>query len=120
VKTARVPSRAAAVLFEAGLGLRVRNSGYRSVLRAWNEEISVQVATNDLAAMVRAGLLEQRGKKRGTYYVAAGVLAALRIGLIKGRQPVDTSKLFEPLNAPTMPELPFEQSSPDAQDERTR
>jgi len=81
-------------LFDATIGLRVRNSGYRAVLKGWDEEISNAVATFDLGAMVRAGLLESRGKKRGTYYVAAPPLAEIRARLVKGRQPIDTASLF--------------------------
>ncbi|MDQ6840141.1 MAG: Fic family protein [Actinomycetota bacterium] len=91
-----VPARSMAALFDAAVGLRVRNSGYRSVLRGWEEEISNQVATTDLGAMVRAGLLTQQGKKRSTYYVAAGPLLEIRSRLFKGRQPVNTSTLFDP------------------------
>jgi len=106
----RVPVRGMAALFDAGVGLRVRNSGYRAVLKGWDEEISNQVATSDLAAMVRSGLLSQRGKKRGTFYVADGPLAEIRLRVTKGRQPVDTSTLFDPLpsDVTSAPPLPFE------------
>ncbi|MGI8663731.1 MAG: Fic family protein [Acidimicrobiales bacterium] len=96
VEMNHVRTRCIAALFDAAIGLRVRNSGYRSVLRGWDEGISNQVATSDLAAMVRAGFLAQRGKKRGTFYVADGPLAEIRARLAKGRQPIDTSTLFEP------------------------
>lgn len=103
IHASRLAPRSIGVLFDAAVGLRVRNSGYRAVLRSWDEEISNQVATTDLASMVRAGLLEQRGRKRGTYYVATGPVSELRARLSKGRQPINTASLFEP--AP--PELPF-------------
>lgn len=109
IGSVRLHPRTLAALFDAAIGLRVRNSGYRAVLRSWDDEISNQVATTDLGLMVRAGLLEQRGKKRGTYYVAAGPLAEIRERLVKGRQPVDTSTLFDPLEGAETPELPFGQ-----------
>ena len=91
-----INARCMAALFDAALGLRVRNSGYRAVLKRWSEDISAQVATTDLASMVRAGLLAQLGKKRGTVYVADGAISEIRARHAKGRQPVDTSRLFDP------------------------
>ena len=97
----RLGERTMAALFDAALGLRVRNSAYRAVLRRWGEEVSNQVATLDLRAMVRAGLLEQHGKKRGTYYVGAETLREVRSRLVRGRQKIDTSHLFSPLPGPS-------------------
>lgn len=92
----RLPERAMAALLDAALGLRVRNSGYRAVLRrGWQEEISNQVATLDLRNMVKAGLLEQHGTKRGTYYVGSGVLREIRDRARQGRTPIDTTGLFD-------------------------
>lgn len=92
----KLPPRSIAALFDATLGLRTRNSAYRTTLSTWGETVSNQVATIDLRSMVRAGLLDQRGKKRGTFYVGAGPLIDLRSRLISGRQLVDTSRLFDP------------------------
>lgn len=92
---ARLPERAMTALFDATLGLRLRNSSYRAGLRRFeNEEISNQVATTDLRAMVQAGLLEQRGKKRGTFYVASKALTDIREQVRGGRQPLDADSLF--------------------------
>lgn len=90
-----LPERSIQALFDATLGLRLRNSSYRSVLKRFaSEEVSNQVATSDLRALVEAGLLEQHGKKRGTYYVAAGPLKEIRDRVRGGRQPLDASSLF--------------------------
>jgi Fic family protein len=90
-----VPERAIQGLFDATLGLRVRNASYRSVLKRFGaEEISHQVATTDLRALVEAGLLKQHGKKRGTYYVAAEPLEKIRSRARERRQPLDASSLF--------------------------
>ncbi|HVF75682.1 MAG TPA: Fic family protein [Acidimicrobiales bacterium] len=106
-----LPQRSIGGLFDATLGLRIRNSGYRAVMKSWGEEISNQVATTDLRSMVNAGLLEQRGKKRGTFYVATGPLLEIRARLRHGRQPIDTSDLFTPSSkTPDLtsePQLPF-------------
>jgi len=93
----RLPERAMAALLDAAIGLRVRNSGYRTLLRrGWAEEISNQVATIDLRRMVESGLLQQRGAKRGTFYVASPVLNEIRARVQQSRQPIDTSELFTP------------------------
>ena len=93
----RLPDRAMAALLDAAIGLRIRNAAYRSVLRhGWQEEISNQVATNDLRHMVNAGLLEQRGTKRGTYYVGSPVLREIREEVRRSRAPIDTTRLFVP------------------------
>ncbi len=88
-----LPERAIPALFDATIGLRVRNSSYRASLRDW-DDISNQVATTDLRAMVRAGLLRRLGVKRGTYYEAASPLVELRKQVREGRQSIDVSSLF--------------------------
>jgi Fic family protein len=93
-----LPERTITVLFDASIGLQVRNSSYRLILRnTWDEEISNQVAGSDLRAAVRAGLLQQLGAKRGTYYRAAGALREIVADLRSGRTPIDDSSLFIPL-----------------------
>jgi Fic family protein len=90
-----LPERSIQGLFDATLGLRVRNASYRSVLKRFGaEEVSHQVATTDLRALVEAGLLMQHGKKRGTYYVAAEPLKEIRARARERRQPLDASSLF--------------------------
>ncbi len=91
----RLPERVTAALFDAAIGLRVRNSSYRSLLRGWDEEISNQVATTDLRAMVHAGLLRAHGKNRGAYYDAGNPLSAIRNHVRGARRPIDTSTLFD-------------------------
>jgi len=91
----RLPERATAALFDAAIGLRVRNSSYRSLLRDWDEEISNQVATTDLRAMVNAGLLRAHGKNRSAYYDAGNPLSGIRNHVRGARRPIDTSTLFD-------------------------
>lgn len=92
-----LPERTVAVLFDAGIGLQVRNSSYRLLLRStWDEEISNQVAGSDLRAAVQAGLLVQLGAKRGTYYQAADPLRAIVAEARRDRAPIDVSELFLP------------------------
>lgn len=94
----RLHPRAIAALYDATIGLRVRNASYRTVLRSWDEGVTDQVATLDLRAMARAGLLQQHGKTRGTTYVAAEPLVELRARVRKERTPIDPSGLFDPLD----------------------
>jgi len=91
-----LPERVTAALFDATIGLQVRNSGYRALLRGWGEEISNQVATTDLRAMVNAGLLRSHGRNRGAYYDAAEPLRRVRASTRSARRPIDTSTLFDP------------------------
>lgn len=90
----RLPQRAAGALFEATLGMKVRNSSYRASLRMWDEEISHQVATDDLRAMVDAGLLLRLGAKRGTFYTAADPLKRIWEEVRKNRTPINAESLF--------------------------
>jgi Fic family protein len=90
----RLPERTISALFDTAIGLRIRNSSYRSTLRANDEEISNQLATGDLRAMVKAGLLRQLGAKRGTYYQAAEPLTEITLGVRSNRKVLDASSLF--------------------------
>jgi Fic family protein len=96
-----LPSRSVDALFDATLGLKVRNAGYRATLAESGVGISMQTATHDLREMVNAGLLEQRGAKRGTYYVAAPVLLEVRAQTRSDRSPITAEGLFDPLPIPT-------------------
>jgi Fic family protein len=99
-KKQRLAERTITVLFDASLGLKVRNSSYRASLRnSWDEEVSNQVAGSDLRAAVRAGLLRQFGAKRGTYYQAAPPLTEIVADVRSGRTPIDDSSLFLPAPA---------------------
>lgn len=92
----RLPERVTAALFDAAIGLRVRNSSYRALLRDWDEAISNQVATTDLRAMVKAGLLRAHGRNRGAHYDAADPLRDIRTQARSTRHPINTSTLFNP------------------------
>jgi Fic family protein len=82
-------------LFDATLGLRVRNSSHRANVEAFDgNAISHPVATSDLRTLVELGLLEKRGEKRGTYYMATGRLNSIRESVRKGRKQIDDSALF--------------------------
>jgi Fic family protein len=91
-----LPERVVSSLFDAATGLRIRNSSHRKSVKLTElEEISKQVATNDLGAMVRAGLITQRGSKRGTHYEAADPLIEVQRRAVELGPPVDTGSLFD-------------------------
>ncbi|MGZ4688181.1 MAG: Fic family protein [Acidimicrobiia bacterium] len=108
-----LPARSIDALFDAAVGLRVRNASYRASLESWGEEIANQTATNDLRSMVQAGLLTQKGSKRGTYYVAAEPILELRARIREPRTtaPINADGLFEPFPKDEIP-LPSELSQP--------
>lgn len=90
-----LPERSIGSLFDAAIGLRIRNASYRKdVELVEQEEITHQVATNDLRKMVEAKLVIQRGSKRGTFYVASDELAAIREKARANRQPIEATSLF--------------------------
>ena len=103
----RLQERTLAALYDAAIGLRVRNTTYRTILRnQWQEDISSQVATLDLRAMVKAGLLNVHGSKRTTTYTAGEDVALAAAGVRHDRQPISADELFTPdteLSEPTLP-----------------
>lgn len=107
----RLQERTMAAIFDAAIGLRIRNASYRAQLRDWREEVSKQVATSDLRLLVDSGLLTQHGHKRGTYYVAAPLVTEIATRIRSERQPINAARIFEiPSEDPNAPELPFAQS----------
>lgn len=91
-----LPERVVGSLFDAVTGLRIRNPSHRkSVESSELVQISKQTATNDLGAMVRAGLIRQHGEKRGAYYEAANPLLEIH-ERIKSKGPaIDPASLFD-------------------------
>lgn len=59
-------------LYDAAIGIRLRSARYRLIA-----EVSNQVATRDLGALVREHLLEPKGEKRGRTYVRSAILQAI-------------------------------------------
>ncbi len=81
-------------LFDAALGLRVRNSTYRALAQQLDEDVTEQTATRDLRLMVDAGLLVAHGEKRGRFYGAGKDLADLRRSILASRDPRDDTDPF--------------------------
>jgi Fic family protein len=71
--------RTTELLYDAAMGLRVRNATYRAIFEQAGEPIAEQTASRDLRLAVEAGLLIAHGERRGRFYVAAGELRDLRM-----------------------------------------
>lgn len=89
-----VPERAIPILFDAALGLRIRNATYRATSAELGDEITEQTASRDLTRLVTAGLLQAHGQKRGRWYSRADPLTELRKRIIANRGPTDQSDPF--------------------------
>lgn len=60
-------------LIEAAFGGRIRNASYRV-----STDVSNNLASRDLKALVDASLLVPEGERRGRYYVASPAVRAIR------------------------------------------
>ena len=73
-----LPGRTVAALVEAARGWHLRRSLYMEITESSiGEKVGAAVATRDLAAMTRAGLLEAIGERRGRHYVGTPFLRAV-------------------------------------------
>lgn len=89
-----LPDRASQAIFDAIIGLRVRNATYRSYFEETPDEITEATATRDFRALVDADLLEPRGQKRGRFYVARPKLIEIRQRIRSGRGTRDDTDPF--------------------------
>ena len=105
----RLAPRTVGAVVDAARGWRLRRSLYVSITKATaGEEISDAVATSDLAAMVRAGLLRPVGEKRGRFYQPTEDLTALWQSIRRQRPPADADDPYEIARrgSPAAPRLP--------------
>lgn len=100
VSELRLPARALAALSDAALGFRVTNGRYRALT-----DINANLASRDLAALHRAGLLAGKGERRGRYYVASERVRSLYQQLREVRQRIP-DPFAEPEMTPAPPFLP--------------
>ncbi|MGH3900467.1 MAG: Fic family protein [Pseudonocardiaceae bacterium] len=94
VSTRRLPERTIMALFDATIGLRIRNATYRSYFEDAPGEITEVTASRDLKQLVDADLLEPRGGRRGRYYIARPELVSIRRTVISMRNKRDDSDPF--------------------------
>jgi Fic family protein len=79
-QTHGLPERAAAELYDATLGFRIRRASY--VKRAGIEE---RTASRDLARLAELELLQAVGQTKGRHYVAGPTLRSVRADIIRSR-----------------------------------
>jgi Fic family protein len=94
VKGLGLPDRSVMALFDAMIGLRVRNATYRAYFEDGPEEITEATATRDLQKLVKADLLAARGERRGRNYTAQPALVAIRQAVVRARAPRDDTDPF--------------------------
>jgi len=78
VEQNRLQERVIPLLFDAAIGMRVRNATYRASMEESGEEpITEQTASRDFQRLIEAGLLKPNGERRGRYYTATPAVAEL-------------------------------------------
>ena len=82
----RLDDRMIPALYDAAIGIRIRSARYRLTA-----DVSNQVASRDLRALVDAGLIVPKGEKRGRWYIASeylrGIFARTREARIPHQDP---------------------------------
>jgi Fic family protein len=94
IKGLKLPDRSVMALFDAMIGLRVRNATYRAYFEDSPEEITEATASRDLQKLVQADLLAPRGERRGRHYVARPALTSIRQAVLRSRTPRDDTDPF--------------------------
>lgn len=94
VKDLKLPERSVMALFDAMIGLRVRNATYRAYFEDSPEEITEATASRDLQKLVQADLLQPRGERRGRHYNARPALVTIRQKVLQNRSPRDDTDPF--------------------------
>lgn len=92
----KLDERMIPVLYDAAIGIRIRSARYRLLA-----EVSNQVATRDLRALVGEGFLVPKGEKRGRMYIASETLKSIYQKTREPRIPyedpfqVETAQVFK-------------------------
>lgn len=95
IEQQRLPERVMLPMFDAAVGLRVRNATYRATLEESGEEpITEQTASRDFQRLVEAGLLVPSGERRGRFYVASADVAQIQLKIRADRDPRNDSDPF--------------------------
>jgi Fic family protein len=90
-----LPERVMLPMFDAAVGLRVRNATYRATLAESGEEpITEQTASRDFQRLVEAGLLVPSGERRGRFYVASTDVIQIQLKIRADRNPRNDSDPF--------------------------
>lgn len=89
-----LPERVQHALFDAAIGMRVRNSSYRALAARNGEPITFATASRDLGSLVEVRLLTPHGERRGRHYTAGTALDDIRAAIVAGRDPYDDADPF--------------------------
>jgi Fic family protein len=101
-----LPERAAAALYDAAHGIRLRNAMYRKLVdETLGEEISDLTASRDLKAMVDAELLDAVGQGRGRHYTPTPAVVDMRVKVREARPGRSTVDPFDIARAEVEPQL---------------
>jgi Fic family protein len=91
----QLPERVMLPMFDATVGLRVRNATYRASLEESGEDsITEQTASRDFQRLVEAGLLVASGERRGRFYTASPDVSQIWLRIRADRDPRDNSDPF--------------------------
>ena len=82
IKKAGLDERSVLGVLDAATGQRVRNPTYRAAA-----DVTRIVAGRDLLELVKIGLLEPHGEKRGRYYSATPRLREIYVSAAAGTEP---------------------------------
>ena len=93
-----LPERCLPAVFDAALGIGIRNATYRATIAAeLEEEITEATASRDLRDLVAADLLTPKGEKRGRTYLPSKRLTDIRVNAANQTGiPRDDSDPFAP------------------------
>jgi Fic family protein len=95
IEDQHLPERVMVPLFDAAMGLRVRNATYRAGLEESGEEsITEQTASRDFQRLVEAGLLVPSGERRGRFYLASDDVTQIQLKIRADRDPRNDSNPF--------------------------
>jgi len=97
----KMDERSIPALADAAFGYRIRRSHYRI-----SAEVSEQVASRDLKALVDHGFLEPKGETRGRYYLATPFLKEVYLRNYERRSSFDPF-MEGPMPSPTQGRLAF-------------
>lgn len=96
--------RTVGALSDAARGWRLRRSLYIKITESSSgEPVSAAMATRDLSAMAKAGLLVAVGQKRGRHYEASDELRALWLDIRTSRKRKSIPNPYDQIRSPQLP-----------------
>jgi Fic family protein len=94
IETYGLPERTQHALFDAAIGMRVRNTTYRTLATRSGDPITFATASRDLRQLVTAELLQPHGERRGRHYTAGPTLGLTWRAILATRDPRDDADPF--------------------------